>query len=63
MARPGHGRAPAARSWLASLVLIIALAAYVTHAMIQLRRGIVRTTPAPSASVSPPTPGSEARDK
>jgi hypothetical protein len=60
MLRPGQGRAPAARSWLASLVLVVALTAYVGHAMFQLRRAVVHpAAAAPSASA----PGSEVRSK
>jgi hypothetical protein len=50
MLRPGHGRAPAARSWLASLVLVVALTAYVGHAVIQLRRAVHPAAPAPAGS-------------
>ena len=56
---PGQGRAPAARSWLASIVLVVALTAYVGHAVIQLRRAVGPAAAAPSTSA----PGSEGRSK
>ncbi|MEP7126347.1 MAG: hypothetical protein ABJE95_35775 [Byssovorax sp.] len=63
MRPPGHARAPAARSWLASLVLVVALTAYVGHAMIQLRRAVRPAGAAPSASAPPAPPGSDDRSK
>jgi hypothetical protein len=57
---PGQGRAPAARSWLASLLLVVALTAYVGRAVIQLRSAVTHpAAAAPSASA----PGSEGRSK
>jgi hypothetical protein len=50
------GRAPAARPWLASLVLVVALVAYVGYSAVRLRRALI-----PAAS-APPV-GSEGRHK
>jgi hypothetical protein len=56
MNRSRGSRAPAARSWLASLVLVVALVAYVGYSAVRLRRAMIPAASAPPA-------GSDGRHK